>query len=61
VALTFSTALLTHGSAPLNRGFIQMFAVVIENAVIHKCLESEFELKQKLAIVLQIISHLLFH
>jgi len=34
-------------------GFVQNFAIVIEIAVIHTCLESEILRKQKLAIMEQ--------
>ena len=38
-------------------GFILTFAVVIENVIIHICLESEILRKQKFAIMEQIVSH----
>jgi hypothetical protein len=42
-------------------GFIQIFVVVIENALIHIFLQSVFQLKEKIAIMELIISHSLFH
>jgi len=41
--------------------FIQILAVVIENDVIHIYLESEILGKQKITIIEQIVSNLLFH